>query len=188
MLVIEIEAQDYWDERNKQFITTPSARLELHHSLVTLSKWEEVWEKPFLSSEKKTQEETLSYIRMMCVTPDFPPELFSHLTQEHYNRINTYLDAKMSATWFSEMPNQPRNREVITSEIIYFWMISLTIPFECQHWHLNKLFTLIKVCNEKNQQAQNKQGSGKRKPMTTSDLAARRALNEQRLKQSGGHG
>lgn len=181
MLILDVGAVNAWDEATERFVTLPGTRLALHHSLATLSRWEELWEKPFLGPEKKTEEETRSYIRMMSQSPEFPPDLFFSLSEADYQKINKYLDAKMSATWFREMPPQPRNSEIVTSEIIYFWMISLTIPFECQHWHLNRLFTLIKVCNEKNQEAQKK--PGQRKALTTNDLAARRALNEQRRKQ-----
>lgn len=171
MLELTIHGEEHFDEEKEIFFTVGDVKVELEHSLASISKWESVWEKPYLGPTEKTYEETLSYVKMMAVSNNVDDTLLAAFTSEHYEAINTYINAKMTATWFNDK-NQKPSREVITAEIIYYWMVSLQIPFECQHWHLSKLLALIKVCSQKNAPA---------KKMGKSDLAAQnRALNEQR--------
>lgn len=150
MLRITIPAVEQWDEIKQEFIQTKEQTLQLEHSLVSLSKWESKWNKPFLSKEAKTHEETLDYIKCMTISQNVNPDVYTFLTSEHIEQINKYIEAPMTATTFVEDKNGKRNREIITAELIYYWMIALTIPFECQKWHLNRLLTLIRVCNIKN--------------------------------------
>lgn len=151
MLKITIPKQELFDESKMEFITTRETTLQLEHSLVSLSKWESKWCKPFLSKEEKTFEETLDYIRCMTITQNVQPTTYTLLTSQHLIDINKYIESPMTATVFADEKNKTTNREVITAEIIYYWMISLNIPFECQKWHLNRLLTLINVCSIKNQ-------------------------------------
>ena len=151
MLYITIPAQESWNEQTERFIKTKEQTLALEHSLVSLSKWESKWCKPFYSNTDRTFEETLDYIRCMTITQNVNPNVYNFITDDHINQVNKYIDSKMTATWFTEKPNGKSSSEQITSELIYYWMISLNIPFECQKWHLNRLLTLIRVCNEKNQ-------------------------------------
>lgn len=150
MLKITIPGHEFWDERNEEFISVKTQTLVLEHSLVSLSKWESKWCKPFLSKKDMTFEETIDYIRCMTLTKNVSPEIYKCITRENIKEITDYINAPMTATWFSEQKGGPKNREIVTSELIYYWMISLNIPMECQKWHLNRLLTLIRVCNIKN--------------------------------------
>ena len=152
MLEITIPATELWDEINEEFITTKEQTLRLEHSLVSLSKWESKWCKPFLSKTNKTDEEMLDYVRCMTLTQNVPDEVYRCLTDDNIRKIYEYIDAPMTATWFNDDKTKGTSRgEQTTSELIYYWMIALNIPFECQKWHLNRLLTLIRVCNIKNQ-------------------------------------
>lgn len=149
MLQITIPAGTLWDEGIEEFVSTKEQTLQLEHSLVSLSKWESKWHKPFLSDKEKTFEETIDYIRCMTITQNVKPEVYLFLTKENVDQIYEYINDPMTATTFNDLDNT-FNREVITAEIVYYWMISLNIPIEFQKWHLNKLITLIKVISLKN--------------------------------------
>lgn len=151
MLVLTIPGEEFWDAKKEEFVTSKGWVLTLEHSLVSLAKWESKWCKPFLSQTDKTEEEIVDYVRFMTLTQNVDPEAYEHLTTEHYNKINEYINAPKTATWFSKEKKGARNREQVTAEVIYYWMIAHNIPFECQKWHLNRLLTLIKVCNIKSQ-------------------------------------
>lgn len=150
MLHITIPAVEQWDEVKQEFVYTKDQTLSLEHSLVSLSKWESKWCKAFLTKQEKTFEETLDYIKFMTITQNVDPKVYNYLTNENVDEVNRYIEAPMTATYFSEDKTSKISREQVTAELIYYWMISLNIPFECQKWHLNRLLTLIKVCNIKN--------------------------------------
>lgn len=156
MLQIIIPASpstELWDSGKEEFVTIPGTKeqkLQLEHSLVSLSKWESKWCKPFLSKTEMTTEETIDYIRCMTITQNVPQEVYNHLTQDNIKDVTEYINAPMTATWFSKEKNGKPNREVVTAELIYYWMIALNIPFKCEKWHLNRLLTLVRVCNIKN--------------------------------------
>ena len=150
MLKITIPDTEFWDEKKQEFINVKGQTLQLEHSLVSLSKWESKWCKPFLSKDSKTLEETIDYIKCMTITQNVDPNIYLGLTNENITEINNYIEAPMTATTFYDERKGTKNRETITSELIYYWMISLQIPVEFQKWHLNRLLTLIKVCNIKN--------------------------------------
>jgi hypothetical protein len=180
VLTITVPGTELWDEESEQFINTETFTLELEHSLVSLSKWESIVGKPFLGTSEKTTEEVLLYVQCMAISTGVPSEVYVGLTKENYEAIDKHINAKMTATWFREEPNNGHAKEIITAELIYYWMFSAGIPIECENWHLNRLFTLIKVFAAK-------QNPGK-KP-GRKDLAAQRsALNKQRMQQLGTRG
>ena len=149
MLKIVIPSNELWDERKNEFVYVKERHLSLEHSLVSISKWESKWNKPFLSKQEKTFEESIDYIRCMNLTQNIPSDDFNYLSDENLKEINAYIEAPMTASTVKEMPG-PSSREQITSELIYYWMIAYNIPFECQKWHLNRLLILIQICNAKN--------------------------------------
>lgn len=176
MLSITIPAVEMWDESKQEFVGLEKEQtLQLEHSLVSLSKWESKWCKAFLTKKEKTREEMIDYVRCMTITQNVNPDVYNYLTNENIMQINEYIEAPMTATTISEDKKAKGSREVVTSELIYYWMIALNIPFECQKWHLNRLITLVKVCNIKNQPP---------KKSSKKDLLSRNAaLNAARRKQ-----
>lgn len=179
MLTINIPDSEYFDEKTNEFIVIKGGTVNLEHSLLSLSKWESKWHKPFLSSTQKSDAEILDYVRCMTLN-EMDPRAYSNIPLSVCNEINEYINNPMTATWFSDNKNSPPNREVITSEIVYYWMVSLQIPFECETWHLNRLLTLIRVCNIKNSPSTK---------MSKKDIYSRnRALNAARRKQINSKG
>ncbi len=149
MLQLTIPESEYYNEATNEFVKVQGRTIQLEHSLLSLSKWESRWEKPFLVEEpEKTEEEIIDYVRCMTITQNVDPAVYLNLSEENLEAINSYISAKMTATWFNDR-NASYNREIMTAEIIYYQMIALNIPFECQKWHLNKLLALIRVCSIK---------------------------------------
>lgn len=180
MLRITVPEVENFNELTGEFcIVMEEQTLELEHSLYALSKWESTWNQPFFSAKDKTYEETIDYIKCMTINGNVNPEVYKYLTVNNVNQINEYINATMTATTFPKEPNKP-SREIVTAELIYYWMIALNIPFECQHWHLSRLFTLIKVCNIKNQPPKK---MGRRELMSRN--AALNASRRQQLNSKG---
>ena len=174
MLYITIPKSEFFDEKTSSFISVKEQKLQLEHSLVSLSKWEQKTGKPFLSTGKMTLFETIEYIKCMTITQNVDPHVYLCLTNEIIKQVDDYIGEKMTATTFSSIQTGGR-REIITSEIIYYWMFELKIPKECEKWHLNRLLTMIRVSSEKN---------APKKKMTHSQIMARnKELNEARKRQ-----
>lgn len=180
MLRLKIAPTEMWDERKQEFVQTGERELMLEHSLVSLAKWESKWQKQFLDQKPKTGDEMLDYVRCMTITQNVSPETYSRLTTGNMAEIEQYISRPMTATTFSAEQHGNRNGEKTTAELIYYWMVTLSIPFECEKWHLNRLLALIRVCNLKNQPA--------RKKSQRAILQENRALNaarRQRLRTRG---
>ena len=172
MLEIEVPGTEIWDSEKEIFYYTDPSKLVLEHSLISISKWESKWNKPFLSKDEKTSEEMIDYVKCMIVNRA-DPMVCNCLTTDNYKQINDYIAAPMTATTFRENGGAPRrNREIMTAEVIYFYMISFGIPFECEKWHINRLLTLIRVCSIKN--------SPSKKMSKSAAAKQQRALNAQR--------
>ena len=179
MLKLTVTLSENYNESTNEF-EVETLELEMEHSLVSLSKWESRFEKPFLGPDEKTDEEIFFYIECMILTPDFPPEIVKRFSKKDFEKINDYLVSKQSATWFTNKKDNSPSRETITSELIYYWLSSYQIPWEAERWHLNRLLTLIRVFNAKNE---------KPKKRSSSEIAAeRRALNEKRRQEMKTHG
>lgn len=164
------------------FAKNDGATLLLEHSLISISKWEEKYKKPFLSNtEQKTREESIYYIKCMTLNKEFPDEIYNSLTNSDINTINEYIDDSHTATWFNERENnRRRGGDIVTSELIYYWMIALQIPVKFEKWHLSRLITLIKICEIKQRDP---------KKMKKSDIFARnKKINDARRKRSGSKG
>lgn len=176
MLIIDetYPGDELFDNDKQEFIYLPTKHIKLHlqHSLISVSKWEAKWKIPFLSDKQKTMEQTIDYIRCMTINQNVKDEVYMDLPAEIFQRINDYIKDSPTATWFKEDPNAPRNREIVTAELIYYWMISQNIPMEFQKWHFNRLITLLRVFSHKNRK--------QRKPGRKESLASRRALMKQR--------
>lgn len=154
MLSITIAGGEYWDEAKEEFVYFGRDRqvLTLEHSLVSISKWEAKWKTPYLSKKTFTRKEAVDYIRCMTLTQNVAPDVYDRIAPDHINQVNAYINAPMTATTFSIRDKSRRKSEIITSELVYYWMILYGIPFDpCQKWHFNRLMTLIRICSIKNQ-------------------------------------
>lgn len=166
-----------WDEKKEEFVEPKYKILELEHSLVSLQKWESKWCKPFLHTTDLTYEETLDYIKCMTKTQNVDPDIYNLLTESHIKQIRDYISAPMTATTFSEDKSGKKNREIITAEIIYYWMVALQIPESYRKWHLNQLLTLIRVCNIKNEPPKKANKSDILRQNAALNAARRKKLN-----------
>lgn len=176
MLKITVPAEkEYFDSSTNEFIKISGGVLLLEHSLLSVAKWESKWNKPFLSNRDKTMEEAVDYIRCMTVN-EVDETIYLNLSDAVIQQIIDYINEPMTATTFTDSEGGKKNKEVITNEIIYYWMFSLGISKECENWHLARLLTLIRVCSEKN--------NPDKKKMSKREIYSRnRAINEARRKQ-----
>lgn len=175
MLKIVVPPSEQWDPIKNEFTYGKEYTLCLEHSLVSISKWESKWCKPFLGDKELTIEETIDYIKCMTLTQNVPDEVYSRLTTSNIDDVRQYISAKKTASWVNHQGGSSGNGKQITSELIYYWMIQLNIPVEFQKWHLSRLLMLIDICNAENQ--------GSKKMSRQEVMAQNRALNAARRKQ-----
>lgn len=148
---------DLFDNKTETFYKISETKLQLEHSLLSIRKWEAKWHCPFLSTNLNPVQ-SIDYIRCMALNDkNVDPVTYLFIPQDVINTISDYINDPMTATTFSDakekMMGAKRRNEVITAEIIYYWMISLNIPWEFERWHLKQLFTLIKTVSIKNEEA-----------------------------------
>lgn len=175
MLKITVKGGEIFNEETFEVSYTKDTVLQLEHSLISLAKWESKWHKPYLEDmDKRTAEEYLDYIRCMTITQNVDPSVYTRLSYDNLMEIKNYMDDTMTASWFNDKQTPKSKQKAVTAELIYYWMISLQIPFECEKWHLNRLLTLIRVCNIEN--------SPKKKMRKGDIYKQNRALNEARRK------
>lgn len=180
MLQIKIDDIDCFDEATQTFVQIKGSTLQLEHSLVSISKWESKWKKPFLSREGHSREETLDYIRFMTITQNVNPELYKYISDDNILKVNAYIEDPMTATTFAKVEGKGSIGKIITSEEIYYYMTAYQIPWNAEKWHFNRLMTLIKICNEKNKPS---------KKMRKGEIARqRRSLNAARRAKTGSRG
>lgn len=176
MLELVIVTQDGFDDSIGEFVDLETVTVRLEHSLVSLSKWESKWEVPFLdSTTDRTDEMWMDYIRFMHLDP-VDEKLLTKLSSENMRSISEYINSSQTATWFADhgrnVRRAPQSKKV-TSDLVYYWMSALSIPFECQHWHFNRLITLIRIAEAENQ-PQKKMGRKESMAQHRSLLASRR--------------
>lgn len=187
MLTVHVAATSYFNQETCEFVDVADTDIVLEHSLISISKWESKWHKPFISStlddNKKDYEETLDYIRCMTLNKNVDPNIYYAITEKQVEEINQYISDPMTATWFSqqnEHGSSTGSAQAVTSELIYSWMIALGVPFECEKWHLNRLITLIRIL-------ESQQSSGKK--MSRNDIYSQnKALNKIRRAKSHSRG
>lgn len=173
MYKLVVEGKEAYDEATGRFLYTKPQTLRLEHSLISISKWESKWHKPFLKDDPKTREEELDYVRCMVIDQEPDEGTLHTLTSKQLSDVFNYVNDSMTATWFNERDKKPPSRKIITSELIYYWMTELNIPFSCEKWHLNRLLTLVKICNIEK--------SPKKKMSKKDQMARQRSLNAARL-------
>ena len=178
MLRIVVPASESYDEGRDEFITTKEQVLQLEHSLVSLSKWESKWHKAFLDPKtQKTSEETIDYIRCMTLTQNVDPNVYYHLTEKNILAIKDYIDNPMTATTFSDKQRSKPSREIITNELLYYYMIANNVPVEFEKWHLNRLLVLLHICEIKNAAPKKMSKKDILKRNVSLNAARRQALN-----------
>lgn len=184
MLDIIISDSEIFDDDKEEFVVVKGGNFTIEHSLLSISKWEAKWKIPFFKDGERTLEQTLDYIKCMTITPKVDESLYYKLTNDDFAKIDEYIHDPMTATTFNEIEENNgsigKRGRVITSELIYYYMIAYQIPQEYQKWHINRLMTLIKICNIENQPP---------KKMSRSELNKRnRALNAARRKKFHSNG
>lgn len=177
MLEIKVKEQRLYDENKNEFIYIKPVTLKLEHSLISIRKWESKHHKPFLGGkgDEKTLDELVDYISCMVINKEnVDPTVIYHLPAEVIQKVIVYIKDDMTATWFTGNHRVGASNilgEVVTAEIIYYWMISYNVPIELERWHLNQLLTLLKVINIKN---------GGEKKMSKRDAAIERTAENMR--------
>jgi hypothetical protein len=175
MLQIMVDGGEFYDEERNEFIQVKPRLLTLEHSLLSLSKWEAKWKKPFLTEDEKTPEEYLDYIKCMTITQNVDPLLYKCFSKKNFEDLKAYIHDPRTATTITSYNRQTPRKRIITSELIYYWMIANNVPPEYEKWHLNRLLTLIRICTIENNTNKKKMGRSEIHNQNRQLNAARRA-------------
>lgn len=169
VLTITVPSEEIYDEQNNVFDCLPEVKMTLEHSLLSISKWEIIWHKPFLSDDDKSHEEEISYVKCMTLSDNIDDKVYERIDSRILDQIDKYINDSQTALF---IPKENNSKEFITSEYIYYWMAMNNIPFECEKWHLNRLLSLIYLCHAMN--------SPKKKKSESEIIAEHRQLNKMR--------
>lgn len=150
MIQVTIPGGELFDSKTNEFVNFKTTTVSLEHSLISISKWEAKWKKPFFKNEERSLDEIVDYIACMSLNPNIDHRIFHKISSAEVRRVSDYISDPMTATTFNELEDFKNNKQIVTSELIYYWMIAYNIPFECQKWHINRLLTLIRICGIKN--------------------------------------
>lgn len=172
MKEIFIPRQSLWNKQTEKFIEIEAQTIKLEHSLRSIRLWESKWKKSYIFTKEKTVEEAFDYIKHMTLNR-VNPNVYYALTEEDVLSIKKYIEDPMTATTIDNIQKKQSSNEIVTAELIYYWMIAQNIPWQFENWHINQLMTLIEVCALKN--------DPNPKKMSRNEIFARnKALNAQR--------
>jgi len=150
VLDLYIPGKEFWNSELQEFIYTKDITLHLKHSLVSLTRWEQHYKRRFLDDGPKNEEEYRFYIQCMTLNKDVDPLVYTVLQEDDIKKVTDYLHDSMTATTLPKQNNNRSNSEKLSSELIYYYMSALNIPFECEKWFLNNLIILISIASIKN--------------------------------------
>lgn len=180
MLTISTNGGEFFDEKTGEFRSVKGQTFSLEHSLISLSKWEAKYHRSFINNGPETEEEMIEYIRCMTITQNVDPCVYRNLSYDNVLEIKKYMEDPMTATWFSDKQNPKSRQKTITAELIYYWMFQLNIPIQFEKWHLNRLLTLIRLCDLEN---------APKKKMKSKDVRKQNSeLNRMRRERLGSNG
>lgn len=180
ILVLEFPEYDQFDRVTEEFVTFPPARLTLVHNLLSIVRWESKWKRSFVDRPPSSVDEVIDYVECMADGQPSVPHMLERLTRDHTEAIKAYIADPMSASVMLSRPGQTKSSEKMTSDLIYYYMVTFQIPFEAEEWHLNRLLMLIRICNAK-------QSAGQ-KTNSKSAASQRAALNRARRARAGSRG
>lgn len=179
---VTIPDQEMWDSEKNEFVYVKGCTIRMKHSLLSISKWEMTWKKPFLKpGYVMTEEETLDYYRCMTITQNVDPGIYRYIPTSEQEKINKYIETPMSA-YIPQNKKSGGVKHTFVSEHIYYWMTAANIPQSYEKWHLSRLLNLLEI-------AANENDPKKSKKMSRGEIYKQnQELNSARRKALGTHG
>lgn len=148
MFTIKIPPLEIFDDELEEFRQFGADEITFEHSLYTIARYEEATHKPYYDT-RSDEDNLFSYMPYMAIKPPKDPSAFFRIPQDELAKLKSWMEDSHTATWFSKDDDNSPEREIVTAELIYYWMTEYRIPFECERWHINRLMTLIQVCARK---------------------------------------